>query len=153
MEDQKKKQKQYLKKIKPLQPKRPIFKNGIKAYVIGGIICAIGQGISNFYLFTFDLTERTVISPTIATLILIAALLTGFGVYDRLGQFAGAGALVPVTGFSNAMTSAALEHKSEGLVFGIGSNMFKIAGAVIVFGVVSAYLVGLTRLLVQTLIN
>ncbi|WP_026673159.1 stage V sporulation protein AC [Alkalihalobacterium bogoriense] len=153
MDADKKKQKEYQKKFAPLQPKRPIVRNSIVAYIIGGVICAFGQWIQNRYMQYFDLTQETVVSPTIATLILIAALLTGFGVYDKLGQFAGAGALVPVTGFSNAMTSAALEHRSEGLVLGIGSNMFKIAGAVIVFGVVSAYLVGLTRLLVQTLIN
>ncbi|UOE92446.1 stage V sporulation protein AC [Alkalihalobacillus sp. LMS39] len=153
MDAEKKKQKEYQKKFASLQPKRPIVRNSIVAYIIGGLICAFGQWIQNRYMQYFDLTQETVVSPTIATLILIAALLTGFGVYDKLGQFAGAGALVPVTGFSNAMTSAALEHRSEGLVLGIGSNMFKIAGAVIVFGVVSAYLVGLTRLLVQTLIN
>ncbi|WP_096201050.1 stage V sporulation protein AC [Bacillus sp. FJAT-45350] len=153
MDAEKKKIKEYQKKIKPYQPKTPYLLNCLKAFLIGGAICAIGQGISNFYIRVFDLTEKTVTSPTIATLILLAALLTGLGVYDRLGQFAGAGSAVPVTGFSNAIASAALEHKSEGLVLGIGSNMFKIAGAVIVFGVVSAYLVGLTRLLVQTLIS
>ncbi len=99
------------------------------------------------------ITQEEAMSPTLATLILLAALATGFGIYDKLGQFAGAGSLVPVTGFSNAMTSAALEHKSEGLVFGIGANMFKLTGAVIAFGVLSAYLVGLTRMLVEMLIN
>ncbi|OLO42670.1 stage V sporulation protein AC [Alkalihalophilus pseudofirmus] len=153
MEDNTKLQKEFQKKIKPFQPKVHYIKNGSKAFVVGGIICAIGQGISNFYLRVFDLTETTAVSPTIATLILIAALMTGLGIFDRLGQFAGAGAIVPVTGFANAIASAALEHRSEGLVLGIGANMFRIAGAVIAFGVVSAYLVGLTRLLVQTLIT
>lgn len=153
MDELKKRQKAYQKKIKTFHAKTPYFLNCLKAFIIGGIICAIGQGISNFYLRVFDLTEETVTSPMIATLILLAALITGMGFYDRLGQFAGAGSLIPVTGFSNAISSAALEHRSEGLVLGIATNMFKIAGAVIVFGVVSAYLVGLTRLLVQTLIN
>ncbi|WP_209122493.1 stage V sporulation protein AC [Alkalihalobacillus sp. BA299] len=153
MDDNKKLQKEFQRKIKPFQPKVQYMKNGFKAFVVGGIICTLGQGISNVYLRIFDLTESTAVSPTIATLILIAALLTGFGWFDRLGQFAGAGAIVPVTGFANAITSAALEHRSEGLVLGIGANMFRIAGAVIAFGVVSAYLVGLTRLLVQTLIT
>src|SRR5690606_12968026 len=99
------------------------------------------------------LSEKEVVGPTLASLILVAALLTAFGLYDKLGQFAGAGSLVPVTGFSNAMTSAALEHRSEGLVYGVGANMFKITGAGIAFGVLAAYVVGLTRLLVRFLIQ
>lgn len=153
MDEQKKASKQYAQKIKPFQPKVSYVKNCLKAFIIGGMICAIGQGIANLYLTYFDLTEKMVTGPMIATLILLASLLTGFGIYDRIGQFAGAGSMVPVTGFSNAITSAALEHKSEGIVLGIATNMFKMAGAVIVFGVVSAYLVGLLRLLVHTLIN
>ncbi|MFC0473336.1 stage V sporulation protein AC [Halalkalibacter kiskunsagensis] len=148
-----KQKKLYQKNIKLYQPKRHILKNGIKAFVIGGLICAIGQGISRVYMTFLPITQEEAMSPTLATLILLAALATGFGVYDKLGQFAGAGSLVPVTGFSNAMTSAALEHKSEGLVFGIGANMFKLTGAVIAFGVLSAYLVGLTRMLVEMLIT
>ena len=88
-------------------------------------------------------------NPTVTTLIFIAALLTGFGVYDKIGQFAGAGAGVPVTGFANSIASAALEHKTEGIVLGIATNMFKLAGSVIVFGVVSAYVVGLIRYSIQ----
>ncbi|KHF40249.1 stage V sporulation protein AC [Halalkalibacter okhensis] len=143
----------YQKNIKLYQPKSHVLKNGVKAFLIGGLICAIGQGISRIYMTFLPITQEEAMSPTLATLILLAALATGFGIYDKLGQFAGAGSLVPVTGFSNAMTSAALEHKSEGLVFGIGANMFKLTGAVIAFGVLSAYLVGLTRLLVEMLIN
>ena len=146
-------QKQYQKNIKLYQPKSHIIKNGVKAFVVGGLICTLGHGISQIYMTYLPITQEEAMSPTLATLILLAALATGFGVYDKLGQFAGAGSLVPVTGFSNAMTSAALEHKSEGLVFGIGANMFKLTGAVIAFGVLSAYLVSLTRLLVEMLIN
>ncbi|WP_088102320.1 stage V sporulation protein AC [Halalkalibacter urbisdiaboli] len=146
-------QKQYQKNIGLYQPKRHVIKNCFKAFIVGGSICALGQFISNVYITYFPMTQKEAMSPTIATLILVAALLTGFGVYDRLGQFAGAGSLVPVTGFSNAMTSAALEHRSEGLVFGIGANMFKLTGAVIAFGVLSAYLVSLTRLLIKMLIQ
>jgi stage V sporulation protein AC len=143
----------YQKNIKIYQPKRHILKNGFKAFVIGGLICTLGQVISRIYMTFLPITQAEAMSPTLATLILLAALATGFGIYDKLGQFAGAGSLVPVTGFSNAMTSAALEHRSEGLVFGIGANMFKLTGAVIAFGVLSAYLVGLTRLLVEMLIT
>ncbi|WP_257347816.1 stage V sporulation protein AC [Pseudalkalibacillus decolorationis] len=142
-------QQEYKEKIKPLQPKPPYLLNVAKAFLVGGLICAIGQGISNFYLTFFNFNEQTVGNPTVATLILIAALLTGFGVYDKIGQFAGAGSIVPVTGFANAVTSAALEHKSEGLVLGVATNLFKLAGAVIVFGAVSAYIVGMLRYLFQ----
>lgn len=92
-------------------------------------------------------------NPTAATLILISALLTGLGIYDRIGQFAGAGSAVPVTGFANSMASAALEYKSEGLVLGVATNMFKLAGNVIVFGVVAAYIVGMIRFAFEKLMS
>jgi stage V sporulation protein AC len=149
--NQNQQQKKYQQKIKPLQPKTPYLLNCVKAFLIGGFICAIGQGIQNFYITFFDFNEKTAGNPTVATLILIASILTGLGVYDKIGQFAGAGSIVPVTGFANAMTSAALEHKSEGLVLGVASNMFKLAGAVIVFGAVAAYVVGMARYVVQQL--
>ncbi len=141
------------KNIKLYQPKRPVVKNSLKAFVIGGVICSFGQWISNLYLAYFPITQEDSMSPMLATLILLAALATGLGFYDRIGQIAGAGSLVPVTGFSNAMTSAAMENRSEGLVYGIGANMFKLTGSIIAFGVLTAYLVGLTRLLVQMLIH
>lgn len=145
--------KKYKKTIKPYQPKPSYFKNGIKAFVVGGIICVVGQVIINLYIYFLDLTEKTVTSPMLGTLILLASVLTAFGIYDRIGQFSGGGSIGTVAGFANAITSSALEHKSEGVVLGIAGNMFKIAGAVIVFGVVSAYIVSMVRLLVQTLIS
>lgn len=145
--------KKYKKVIEPYQPKPSYFKNCLKAFLIGGFISILGQAISNFYIYQFDLTEKTVASAMIGTLIFIAAILTGIGIYDRIGQVAGAGSIATVAGFSNAIASSALEHKSEGIVLGIAGNMFKVAGAVIVFGVVSAYIVSMIRLLVQTLIS
>ncbi len=142
-------QQAYKEKIKPLQPKTPYVLNAFKAFMVGGFICLIGQGISNFYITFFNFTEKTAGNPTVATLILVASLLTGFGVYDKIGQFGGAGSIVPVTGFANAVTSAALEHKSEGIVLGIATNLFKLAGAVIVFGAVSAYVIGMLRYIIQ----
>ncbi|GEL76106.1 stage V sporulation protein AC [Tenuibacillus multivorans] len=139
----------YAKDIKKYQPKPNLVKNCIKAFLVGGLICVIGQGLTIFYMEVFDFTEKQATNPTISTLILIAALLTGFGIYDKIGQFAGAGSAVPVTGFANSVASAALEHKSEGLVLGVATNMFKLAGSVIVFGTVSAYIVGLIRYLVE----
>lgn len=147
----KEEQQEYAKKIKSMQPKPPYFLNCLKAFLVGGLICIIGQALQNFFITYFDFTKQTAGNPTAATLILIAALLTGIGVYDKIGQFAGAGSAVPVTGFANAVTSAALEHKSEGIVLGIATNLFKLAGAVIVFGAVSAYVFGMIRYAFKTL--
>ncbi|MCP8966939.1 stage V sporulation protein AC [Ectobacillus ponti] len=135
----------YKEGIKAYQPKPPYLKNCLKAFFVGGLICAFGQVLMNFYMNYFGFTKETAGNPTVATLILISSLLTGFGVYDRIGQFAGAGSAVPVTGFANSMTSAAMEHRSEGIVLGVATNMFKLAGSVIVFGVTAAYIVGLIR--------
>ncbi|UTR09568.1 stage V sporulation protein AC [Evansella sp. LMS18] len=129
------------------EEKRPIGINCLKAFVIGGLICTFGQAVQNFYMYFFDFTEKTAGDPTVATLIFIAILLTGFGVYRRFGQFAGAGSAVPVTGFANSMASAAIEFRTEGLVLGTGSNMFKLAGSVIVFGTVAAFVIALVRTL------
>ncbi|GGE38316.1 stage V sporulation protein AC [Pullulanibacillus camelliae] len=145
--------KQYKKNIKAFHPKTNYFVSCLKAFIVGGFICLIGECIEKFYLAFTDFNQNTVGNPTVATLILISSLLTGFGVYDKFGQFAGAGTLVPVTGFANSITSAALEHKSEGVVLGIATNLFKLAGAVIVFGVVSAAVFGIIRLTINNLLG
>jgi stage V sporulation protein AC len=111
----------------------------------GGLICLIGQVIQTFYITYFDFTDKTAGNPTVGTLVFIAMLLTGFGVYDRIAQFGGAGSAVPVTGFGNAVISAAIEHRTEGFVLGVGGNMFKLAGPVIVFGVFSAFVIALIK--------
>lgn len=127
------------------ETKRPIFINCIKAFFVGGFICFIGQLISNFYIYNFEFTEQTAGNPTTATLIFITMLLTGFGLYDKIGQFSGAGSAVPVTGFGNAVISSAIEHRTEGFILGVGSNMLKLAGPVIVYGVFSAFIVALIK--------
>ena len=114
---------------------------------VGGLICVIGQAVSYFYIYFFNFTEQSVGNPTVATMVFFSMLLTGFGVYDRLGQFGGAGSAVPVTGFGNAVISAAIEHRTEGFVLGVGGNMFKLAGSVILFGVFSAFVVALIKTL------
>ncbi|MEK4424194.1 stage V sporulation protein AC [Solibacillus sp. FSL K6-1523] len=144
------KEQQYNTLKDQLSPPTPYGLNLLKAFGVGGIICTIGQGISFFYMIFFDFTERTVGNPTVATMVFIAMILTGFGLYRKLGQFAGAGSAVPVTGFGNAVISAAIEHKSEGLVLGVGGNMFKLAGSVILFGTVSAFFVALIKLILVT---
>lgn len=125
--------------------KRPVIKNCIRAFWVGGLICFIGQAISYFYIYFFNFTEQTAGNPTVATMVFLSMLLTGFGIYDHIGQYGGAGTAVPVTGFGNAVISAAIEHRTEGFVLGVGGNMFKLAGSVILFGVFSAFVVALIK--------
>ncbi|WP_156290508.1 stage V sporulation protein AC [Oceanobacillus salinisoli] len=130
---------------KQREVKRPILINCIKAFLVGGTVCLIGQVITTFYIYFFNFTEQTAGNPTVATLIFITMLLTGFGIYDRIGQFAGAGTAVPVTGFGNAVISAAIEHRTEGYILGVGGSMFKVAGPVIVYGVFAAFVVAIIK--------
>ncbi len=136
---------QYEKLGRKHEIKPPILKNCLRAFFVGGTICVIGQVITYLYIYYFEFTEQTAGNPTVATMVFLAMLLTGFGMYDRLGQFAGAGSAVPVTGFGNAVISAAIEHRTEGFVTGVGGNMFKLAGSVIMFGVFSAFLIALIK--------
>lgn len=124
------------------EPPRAVFRNCIRAFLVGGLICLIGQCIQQFFMSVFDMSTKEAASPTVAVLIIISVILTCLGVYDRIAQWAGAGSAVPVTGFANSMCSAALEHRSEGLVLGVGAKMFKLAGSVIVFGTVAAFIIG-----------
>jgi stage V sporulation protein AC len=140
-------QQQYEQLEQKHELQRPLLKNCIRAFWVGGLICAVGQAITYFYIYFFNFTEQTAGNPTVATMIFLSMLLTGFGVYDRLGQFGGAGSAVPVTGFGNAVISAAIEHRTEGFVLGVGGNMFKLAGSVILFGVFSAFVVALIKTL------
>ncbi|MFC7441284.1 stage V sporulation protein AC [Laceyella putida] len=129
------------------EPKRPVVKNSIRAFIAGGGICIVGQALQDMYMKGFGMKEDQSATATVASLILISVILTSIGVYDKLGQWAGAGSAVPVTGFANSMASAAIEHRAEGVVLGVGGKMFKLAGAVIVFGAVAAFVVGLLHLL------
>lgn len=144
----KEKEQEYQQLQKKHEKKRPILKNCFKAFFVGGLFCVVGQAISFFYIYFFDFTEQTAGNPTVATMVFISMLLTGFGLYDRIGQFAGAGSAVPVTGFGNAVISAAIEHRTEGFVLGVGGNMFKLAGSVILFGVFSAFVVAIIKTLI-----
>jgi stage V sporulation protein AC len=138
-------QQEYQELAKKNEPARPVFKNCLRAFLVGGIICIIGQGLTEMFIHAFGFPADKAGNPTVAILILLSVVLTCFGVYDKLAQWAGAGSAVPVTGFANSMCSAALEHKSEGMVLGVGGNMFKLAGSVIVFGIVAAFVVGLAH--------
>lgn len=126
-------------------PKQQKGKHAIIAFVSGGIMGAIGQGLLYAYMNMFGLDEKSAMPLVIVTVILVVALATGFGVYDTLAQKCGAGLFIPISGFANSLTSSALEGKSEGPIYGIGSNMFKLAGSVIVYGIVAAFVFGTLR--------
>ncbi|AOT72657.1 stage V sporulation protein AC [Geosporobacter ferrireducens] len=144
-------QQQYQAFAKEREPKRSVLYNCSKAFIAGGAICTIGQGVQWIFTTYFDFTEVTASNPTVAVMIIISVLLTGFGVYDHMAQWAGAGTIIPVTGFANTMASAAIEHRSEGYVLGVGGNMFKISGPVITFGVFSAFVVAIIKIIIQGL--
>ena len=124
----------------------PILKNLIWAFVIGGLICTVGQGLLNLYKKA-GLTAEDAGSAVSMTLIFAAALLTGLGLFDKLAKRAGAGTLVPITGFANAMVSPALEFKSEGFITGTGAKLFTVAGPVLVFGISASILYGILLVL------
>lgn len=144
-------QQEYQDFAKEREPKRPVLQNCIRAFLVGGIICTIGQFLQWFFIKYFNFQETTAGNPTVAVLIFISVLLTGFGVYDHIGQWAGAGTAVPVTGFANTIASASIEHRTEGYVLGVGGNMFKLAGSVIAFGVFSAFVVAIIKITVKWL--
>lgn len=133
---------EYQEYVKKQTPNSPIVKNCICAFVVGGLICVIGQGISDFYKM-FELPEDTVATATSITLIFLSALLTGLDVYEKIAKFAGAGTLVPITGFANAVVSPALEAKTEGYILGVGAKVFTIAGPVILYGTFSSFIAGI----------
>ena len=137
--------KEYKQFAKNREPGRSVLSNCVRAFLAGGAICLIGQGVQEFYKAAFNMPTQKAGDPTVATMILLSVILTSLGVYDKIAQWAGAGSAVPVTGFANSMSSAAIEHRSEGLVLGVGANMFKLAGSVIVFGVVAAFFVGIAH--------
>lgn len=156
MSNQKKKkltktQQQYQSFAKIREPKRPVLLNTIRAFLVGGIICTIGQGLQWVFMTYFGFTEVTAGNPTVAVLIIISVLLTGFGVYDNIAQWSGAGTAIPVTGFANSIASAAIEHRSEGYVLGVAGKMFKLAGCVIVYGVFAAFVVSIIKVAIQLL--
>ena len=126
-------------------PKSSHFKNMFWAFIIGGVICCIGQAFVELFKLWFKVEDASVLAS--ATLVLIAAILTGLGVYDNIGRIAGAGSTIPITGFSNAVVSPALEFRSEGYIYGVGAKMFQVAGPVIVNGVTISVIVALLTLL------
>ena len=143
--------KQYDQMVKKASPPSPVIKNCIWAFGVGGAICCFGELLFMIYnkagMNTVE--TRTMVS---VTLIVIAAILTGIGIFDKIAKYAGAGTVVPITGFSNSVVSPALEHKSEGFVMGTGANIFRISGPVIAYGILTSTLFGLIYYLIQKVI-
>ena len=134
--------KDYRDYVKSKSPKSKTGLNIIKAFVSGGAICCVGQLIMNAFM-SGGFAERKAATATSITMVLLGALLTGTGIYDKMAKFAGAGTLVPITGFANSVVSPALEFKSEGYITGTSAKMFIIAGPVIVFGISASVIYGI----------
>ena len=135
--------KNYINYVQSISPKTNEARSLIRAFLIGGLICCIGQAIRYAFEFLFGLKGDELAGYTSMVMIFLGAFLTGLGVYDRIGKFAGGGSIVPITGFANSVVSPAIEFKTEGYVYGVAAKMFTIAGPIIVFGVASSVLVGI----------
>lgn len=134
--------KEYSKMAGDTSPASPIWKDLFMAFIFGGAICTLGQFLSKVYMISFEMDQKTANTWVSITLIALSSLLTALDWYGKIAKHAGAGTIVPITGFSNSITAPAIEFKSEGHVFGIGAKMFIMAGPVIVFGVISSMVYG-----------
>ena len=135
-------QKEYSEYVNKQSPNSPILKNCFNAFWVGGLICSIGQIIMDFCMYKG--MDNTLASTVVSiSLIAISAILTALNVFNRIGKFAGAGSLVPITGFANSIVSPAIEYKSEGYVMGVGGKMFTVAGPVLVFGISASVIIGI----------
>lgn len=143
---------EYLELDKKLAPKSKEGRTLVLAFVVGGLICVIGQCVSDLFKLAIPSADEKLLGQITSTvMIFLGAALTGFGIYDRIGKHAGAGSIVPITGFANSVVSPAMEYRSEGVVFGVMCKMFVIAGPIIVSGVSSSIAVGLIYWLVGLL--
>lgn len=133
----------YKKYVEARAPRSPILKNCVRAFLIGGLICTLGQGLREIYTKLCGMDTDDAGTMTAVTLVLIAVILTGLGVFDRIAKFAGAGTLVPITGFANAVASPAIDAKSEGWVLGVGAKIFTIAGPVLLYGTLAGAVYGM----------
>ena len=123
-------------------PRSPIVKDCLRAFLVGGLICCIAQALTDIYTKLCGMEKQDAGTLTAATLVLAAAILTGLGVFDRIAKFAGAGTLVPITGFANAVVSPAIDAKSEGLILGVGAKVFSVAGPVLLYGTLAGTVYG-----------
>lgn len=137
----------YQDHVKKTAPKSPMMRSIVAAFVVGGIICSLGEGVKDVIkAIAPEMPKEDIGAWVSVAMIFIGSLLTGLGVYDKIGHFAGAGSIVPITGFANSVVSPAMEYNREGIFFGVCAKMFIIAGPIIVFGVVASVLVGLVGL-------
>ena len=138
--------KEYQNYVEKKSPNSPIFKNCFNAFWVGGLICSIGQIIYDYFIFRNFSLELTGTIVSIS-LIFLSSFLTALNLFNRIGKFAGAGSLIPITGFANSIISPAMEYKSEGYIMGVGAKMFTVAGPVLVYGISTAIIVGIAYLL------
>ena len=139
----------YKKIVNKHKPKENRFTNALIAFITGGLVGIFGQFLSSAYASIFEIPIKDATTLMLVTLIFIASLLTGLGIFDNLVSFCRCGLIIPITGFAHSMTSAGLEYRKEGLVTGIGSNLFKLAGSVILYGVVAAWFFGTIRFIIM----
>lgn len=144
-------EKQFENYVNQVTPKKNLLLQVIKAFFVGGIICTIGQGIIWFFMNQFGMDKESASTWCSVLLVLTSVILTGLNWYGPIVKFGGAGALVPITGFANSVSSTAIEYKREGQVFGIGSKIFTIAGPVILYGIVTSWILGLGYWLLKLL--
>lgn len=142
---------QYAKLVERLSPRSDILQGLLRAFWVGGVICMIGQAIMDFFAYGLEWGVQSASTATSITLVFLSALLTGIGVYDRIGKYAGAGSIVPITGFANSVVSPAMEFRREGLVMGVGAKLFTLAGPVLVYGICGSILVGLITFVIELL--
>ena len=140
----------YKKYANARAPKSPMAKDCLRAFLVGGLICCIGQGLNDVYTKLCGMSKDDAGTLTAATLVLIAAILTGLGIFDRIAKLAGAGTLVPITGFANAVVSPAIDSHSEGLILGVGAKIFTVAGPVLLYGTLAGTLYGVVYWVVTT---
>lgn len=141
----------YNKYVEAITPKHSCVKNCMNAFLIGGLICLIGQIINNTIISYTDLSKDDALSYTSVCLVLISVILTGFNLYKKITKFGGAGALVPITGFANSVAAPTIEYQKEGEVYGKGVKIFTIAGPVILFGIFTSFVAGLIYWLIQVI--
>ncbi len=138
-----KNQKEYSKYVEKVTPTHNVWLQMLKAYLVGGVICVLGQGINHFCTAVLELDKETASIYVSLTLILLSVILTALNIFPRIVKFGGAGALVPITGFANSVAAPAIEFKKEGQVFGIGCKIFTIAGPVILYGILTSWVLGI----------
>lgn len=147
----KQRQQRYAQLVERLSPKSDFAQGLFRAFWVGGVICMIGQGINDIFCLGLKWGAQACATGTSICLVFLSALLTGIGVYDRIGKYAGAGSIVPITGFANSVVSPAMEFRREGLVMGVGAKLFTLAGPVLVYGISASIIVGLIAFVMEVI--